>query len=157
MDLSITCKIAESDQDFEHGRELFLEYAGSLPIDLAFQNFSKELETIRDQYHKPQGALLLTYVSEELAGCAGIRKLNNETAELKRMYVRPEYRGYKLGKELLTCALKTARELGYRSIRLDTLSTMTKAQKLYESFGFQTIAAYYPNPFEDTIYMEKML
>lgn len=155
MNSTIVYKIAESGQDFEHGKELFLEYARSLPIDLAFQNFSKELETVRDQYNKPGGALLLTYVDDALAGCAGIRKLNNETAELKRMYVRPEHQGHKLGKELLTRALQTAKDLGYRSIRLDTLSSMIKAQKLYESFGFQTIAAYYPNPFKDTIYMEK--
>jgi putative acetyltransferase len=157
MNSTLVYKTAESGQDFEHGRELFLEYARSLPIDLAFQNFSKELETMRDQYNKPWGALLLAYADEALAGCAGIRKLNGETAELKRMYVRPEYRGLKLGKELLTRALQTAKDLGYHSIRLDTLSSMTKARKLYESFGFQTIAAYYPNPFEDTIYMERLL
>jgi putative acetyltransferase len=157
MDLSTTYKLAESLQEFEHGKTLFLEYAQSLPIDLAFQNFSRELETVQIQYNKPDGALILVYVGEALGGCVGIRKLDHEVAELKRMYVRPSYRDHKLGKELLTRALVIARELGYRAIRLDTLASMTKAQKLYESFGFQTIAPYYINPFKDAIYMEKVL
>lgn len=150
----ITYKTASTDREFEQAKALFTEYAASLQIDLSFQNFSRELETVRTQYDKPGGSLLLVYKDGEAVGCAGVRRLGDDTAELKRMYVRPDCRGLNIGKELLERALLAARELGYSKMRLDTLSSMKTAQKLYESFGFKSIPAYYHNPLEDTIYME---
>ena len=149
--------IAESDQHFDEGKTLFQEYAASLDIDLAFQGFTKELETVRAQYGPPAGALVLVYVGEQVAGCAGVRKQGPEIAELKRMYIKPEFRGYRIGRMLLERSVSVAVDLGYKKIRLDTLASMTAARKLYEAFGFEIIPAYYPNPHADAIYMEKVL
>ncbi|MHA4740519.1 GNAT family N-acetyltransferase [Dyadobacter sp. MSC1_007] len=154
MNTEIIYKTASTDQEFEEAKELFNEYAASLNVDLCFQNFSQELENVRKLYDKPTGALLVVYKSGVPVGCVGVRRFDDATAELKRMYVRPECRGLNIGKELLDRALTAAKELGYSKMRLDTLSSMTRAQKLYESFGFAPIPAYYFNPLEDTIYME---
>ncbi|SKC04382.1 GNAT family N-acetyltransferase [Dyadobacter psychrophilus] len=155
--MNVIYKFAETDDEFEQAKALFAEYANSLDIDLSFQNFSKELESIRSQYDKPTGALLLVYKAGSLAGCAGIRRLDHDIAELKRMYVRPDHRGLSLGRELLERAIEKAALLGYKKIRLDTLSSMTKARNLYETFGFKPIDAYYFNPIADTIYMERVI
>lgn len=154
MDTEIVYKTASTDLEFEEAKELFNEYAASLNVDLCFQNFSQELENVRKLYDKPTGTLLVVYKSGVPVGCVGVRRFDDATAELKRMYVRPECRGLNIGKELLDRALSAAKELGYSKMRLDTLSSMTRAQKLYESFGFASIPAYYLNPLEDTIYME---
>jgi putative acetyltransferase len=149
--------IAESDQHFEDGKRLFREYAASLTIDLTFQRFAEELEAVREQYGGPAGALLLAYMDGRAVGCAGVRRQGPDTAELKRMYVQPEYRGHQVGRMLLEQSILAATRLGYKKIRLDTLASMTGARKLYEAFGFGVIPAYYPNPHADAIYMEKLL
>lgn len=153
----ITYQIATTPQDFETGKELFEEYARSLNVDLSFQNFSKELESIDEQYNEPVGALLLASDGEVSVGCSGVRKLDEQTAELKRMYVKKEYRGYQVGLNLLERSIDLAKKLGYKFIRLDTLENMTKAQQLYRSFGFYDIPSYRFNPLPGTIYMEKEL
>jgi putative acetyltransferase len=155
--MNITFKIADTDLEFEQAKVLFQEYAEFLNVDLCFQNFSGELENLRKQYDKPDGLLLLAYLDELPAGCVGVRQFDSETAELKRMFVRPEYRGYKLGKELLERAMEGAKALGYEKMKLDTLANLVKARELYESFGFQTIPAYRFNPIDGAIYMEKTL
>jgi ribosomal protein S18 acetylase RimI-like enzyme len=157
MEKVITFQIANTSQEFESGKKLFEEYALSLNVDLSFQNFSKELETIQNQYGKPEGALLLACDGEVFVGCSGVRKLDQETAELKRMYVKNEYRGYHIGTSLLQRSIELAKEAGYKKIRLDTLDYMTKAQQLYRSFGFYEIPSYRFNPLSGTIYMEKQL
>jgi putative acetyltransferase len=157
MTSDIIYKIAETNPDFEQGKELFREYAKSLGVDLSFQDFEKELATIDQQYRKPGGGLILSFKDERPVGCVGIRKLDDDTAELKRMYVKVEYRGYNIGIELLKRSVKLASELGYKRIRLDTLKNMTRAQSLYQSFGFYEIPSYRFNPLEGTIYMEKDL
>lgn len=153
----IAYQIANKLQDFENGKKLFQEYVHTLNVDLSFQNFSKELETIHEQYHEPEGALLLARDGEEFVGCSGVRKLDQETAELKRMYVKNEYRGYYIGVNLLERSIELAKKLGYKKMRLDTLENMTKAQQLYRSFGFYEIPSYRFNPLPGTIYMEKEL
>jgi putative acetyltransferase len=153
----IIYRLAVTHDEFEQGKHLFREYATSLGVDLSFQDFDNELQMIDRQYNKPYGALLLVYDSGSAIGCAGIRKIDDDTAELKRMYVRGEYRGYGIGVKLMERSLDLARELGYRKIRLDTLSTMKKAQALYRSFGFYEIPSYRFNPLEGTVYMEKLL
>ena len=157
MNNDIIYKIAETKSDFEQGKELFREYATSLGVDLSFQDFEKELITIDQQYRQPKGGLILAFKDEQPVGCAGVRKLEDDTAELKRMYVKVECRGYNIGVGLLERSLKLARELGYKKMRLDTLKNMTKAQSLYQSFGFYEIPSYRFNPLEGTIYMEKDL
>ena len=150
-------RIANTNDDFETGKKLFEEYAHFFNIDLSFQNFSKELETIDLQYNQPFGGLLLVFCDDLPVGCAGIRRLDNDTAELKRMYVKDDYRGLKIGVELLQRSIDLAKILGYQKLKLDTLASMTKAQRLYKSFGFYEIDAYRYNPLEGTIYMEKDL
>ncbi len=157
MKTHITYKIAHAAKDFEDGEKLFQEYAKSLSIDLSFQDFASELKTIEKQYNKPRGALMLAYNEELAVGCAGIRELDNEIAELKRMFVQQEYRGCQIGQTLLNMAIDTAIEIGYKKIRLDTLPDMTKAQNLYKEMGFYTIPAYRLNPIKETVYMEKNL
>jgi DNA-binding MarR family transcriptional regulator/GNAT superfamily N-acetyltransferase len=151
-------KIATTDEDFEEAKDLFKEYAASLDFDLGFQDFKKEVRTINRQYHPPKGALLLCLDKKKQAiGCAGVRELSERTAELKRLYVKPAFRNYKIGKRLLSIAIDTARKLNYRFIRLDTVPGQEKAQELYRHLGFCEIGSYRPNPIEGTIYMEKEL
>jgi putative acetyltransferase len=157
MKKAITYQIANTSQQFEAGKQLFEEYALSLNVDLSFQNFIKELETIRIQYGKPEGALLLACDGDAFVGCSGVRKLDQETAEIKRMYVKDDYRGHHIGTGLLQRSIEFATELGYKQIRLDTLENMTKAKQLYSSFGLYEIHPYRFNPLVGTIYMERQL
>src|SRR4030095_6330714 len=97
----IIFKVANTNQEFEDGKNLFQQYANSLEVDLNFQDFSNELKKIDQQYNKPKGALLLAYKNNVVIGCAGIRELDKGIAELKRMFVQAEYRKYKIGRKLL--------------------------------------------------------
>ena len=153
----ITYKTAAINQEFFDAEQLFREYASSLEIDLAFQDFAKELTIIAVQYNKPAGALILAYSGNEAVGCAAVRKLDDETAELKRMYVKPQFRRLKIAQKLLQLSLDIARDLHYKKIRLDTIPSMTSAQKLYLSNGFYIIEPYRFNPVEGAIYMERRL
>src|ERR1700712_4475925 len=101
ININISYKIAHTDEEFEFGKTLFQQYANSLDIDLSFQDFTTELKTVNKQYNKPTGALLLAYNNNIAIGCAAIRKLDTETAELKRMFVQPEFRKHKIGQTLL--------------------------------------------------------
>jgi len=154
---NIHFKIAETAQDFEDGKKLFEEYAASLDFDLGFQGFKNELAALSKQYQPPEGALLICIYNEEAVGCAGIRKLSETTAELKRLYVKPAFRSLKIGKELLSLAIDTAKQLRYQYVRLDTVPGQEKAHALYYHLGFYTIDAYRHNPIAGTIYMEKKL
>lgn len=153
----ISFKIATNNQHFTDAGQLFREYASSLEIDLSFQDFAKELTLIAVQYNKPAGALILAYSGTHAVGCAAVRKLDDETAELKRMYVQPQFRGLKIAQKLLQLSLDIAKDLHYKKIRLDTIPSMKPAQKLYLSNGFYEIEPYRFNPVEGTIYMEKKL
>lgn len=157
MNEAVKLIIADNEAHFEEGKKLFREYAASLPIDLAFQRFDEELDTVQQQYGPPSGGLVLAYAGACAVGCAGVRNKGAGMAELKRMYVRPEFRGHRLGKLLLERSVSIAKDLGYEKLRLDTLPSMTGALRLYESFGFEVIPAYYANPHADAIYMEKLL
>jgi GNAT superfamily N-acetyltransferase len=155
---NIDIKKANTAWEFEQGKILFKEYADSLDFDLGYQDFEKELHTLAQQYKKPEGALLLCFIEDENAvGCAGVRKFSEEIAELKRLYVRPDYRSLKIGKRLLEAAIDTARQLNYKFIRLDTVPGQTKAQELYNHLGFYEIEPYRYSPIEGTIYFEKKL
>jgi putative acetyltransferase len=131
-------------------RELFLEYAASLGIDLCFQNFDAELAGLPGDYAPPQGALLLALVNGEVAGCGALRALpgvdHANACEMKRVYVRPRYRGIGLGRMLVQVLLERAAQAGYSSVLLDTLDDMDAARTLYVSLGFQEVAPYYVNP-----------
>jgi putative acetyltransferase len=148
---------AQQQADFDRAKNLFIEYSQSLGFDLSFQHFEKELSNIQIQYYKPEGALIIAQTDQQYVGCTGIRRLDAETAELKRMYVQPAYRGHQIGAELLRRAILAASHLQYKRIRLDTVETMKEAQQLYRSFGFYEIPPYRYNPVSGTLYLEKII
>lgn len=142
-----------SEPQLSQVREIFHEYQQSLGIDLCFQNFEKELADLPGQYAPPQGRLYLAIVSGEVAGCAALRPFPGNQCEIKRLYVRPQFRGKNLGKLLANKVIAEARQIGYRQMLLDTLPTMTAAQELYISLGFRDTAKYCNNPIEGARYM----
>lgn len=149
---------AESVEQISQARELFEEYAGALGINLCFQNFDKELAELPGAYVPPGGRLLLASDKSRIAGCIALRKLDNETCEMKRLYVRPLFRGQKIGRALAERLIAEAREVGYARMRLDTLpAKMDKAIALYRSLGFREIEPYYHNPVEGALFMELVL
>ena len=153
------CRLIEviTSEDIQVIRELFDEYAVSIGIDLTFQNFEQELIHIADIYMPPDGALLLAKQDGIPAGCVGLRKMEVRRCEMKRLYVRPEFRGKGLGKALCSRIILKGRQLGYREMLLDTLSTMTGAQALYRSHGFRETVPYYHNPLPEAQYMQLTL
>jgi ribosomal protein S18 acetylase RimI-like enzyme len=138
-------------------RELFHEYAGSLGFNLDFQNFEEELENLPGEYAPPHGCLLLARVGDSVIGCVGLRRLEVELCEMKRLFVRPEHRRSGVGKSLTKAIIRKAADLGYRRMRLDTVPAMKSAQKLYESSGFKDIEPYRFNPIPGARYMEREL
>jgi GNAT superfamily N-acetyltransferase len=155
--MNLTLKKAETAMDFDNGKRLFLQYIQSLDFELTFQDVDRELEEISIEYNAPAGVLLLAYDGNKAIACAGVRKIDATTAELKRMFVDPAYRGHQLGQQLLQMALDAAKQLGYRSIRLDTVPTMRSAIKLYQAVGFREIDPYRFNPISGALFMEKEL
>ncbi|HYE12630.1 MAG TPA: GNAT family N-acetyltransferase [Patescibacteria group bacterium] len=141
----------------EEVRQLFVEYAQSLDIDLCFQGFETELKTLPGKYGPPAGALILASVDSQAAGCIALRSVSEDICEMKRLYVRNTYRGLGIGKALINMLIDEAKKLNYRYIRLDTLATMKDAQNLYLSLGFYDIEPYVYNPFEGTRFMELKL
>jgi ribosomal protein S18 acetylase RimI-like enzyme len=137
--------VAAPGPDLDAVRDLFLEYAGSLNFDLCFQDFESELEGLPGAYAPPAGTLLLAYVNGAAAGCVGVRPLDAGRCEMKRLYVRPQYRGTQLGRQLAERAIVFARGAGYRSMVLDTLPQMVAATRLYRELGFVRCARYYDN------------
>jgi ribosomal protein S18 acetylase RimI-like enzyme len=136
---------------------LFEEYAAGLGIDLCFQGFAKELDSLPKMYGAPRGVLLLAEVDGMAAGCAAVRPLDDVTCELKRVYVRAGFRGMGMGRRLTETAMQAVREMGYTRMRLDTLPQMAAAQRLYESLGFRDIPAYYEEPMDGQRFMEAVL
>lgn len=134
-------------------RALFEEYAAELGVDLCFQNFAAELATLPGAYAPPRGGAWIARVDGRDAGCVALRPLDAKAAELKRMYVRRDWRGRGLGRRLGETAIGFARVAGYRAVCLDTLAGMTEALALYRSFGFRPTRAYCHNPLPDTVWM----
>jgi putative acetyltransferase len=147
------CSVDASELD--QVRALLRAYAGSLPFALDFQGFEDELETLPGAYAPPRGALLAARDwDNRLAGCVALRPMDDETCELKRLYVRPEQRGSGLGRRLVEAIVDAARERGYRRMRLDTTPGMEAAQALYEELGFREIAPYTHNPVAGTRFLQ---
>lgn len=135
-------------------RRLLVEYARSLDVDLSFQNFEQELDEFPCGYLPPDGALILAFHDARLAGSVARRRLDGRICEMKRLYLRPGFRGLGVGRELAAAVIDAARSAGYLSMRLDTLPGMHDAQRLYRALGFREIDAYYENPVVGTRYME---
>lgn len=146
---------AETPGQIETARLLFREYETWLGMSLCFQDFETEVATLPGKYAEPEGRLLLAYVDNAPAGCIALRELDEGVCEMKRLFVRDEFRGHGLGLALVEKVIGEARASGYLKMRLDTFPPkMGKAVKLYESHGFREIAPYYTNPHAGVLFME---
>jgi putative acetyltransferase len=154
----ITILCAAAQPMLEPARELLREYAGSLDIDLCFQDFDAELASLPGDYAAPSGQFLLAFVDGALAGCGGLRALADvdyaNACEMKRLYVRPAFRRFGLGRALAQALLDEARRAGYSVMLLDTLDDMESARGLYAALGFVEIPPYYFNPIKGAHYLK---
>ena len=149
---------AESPAEISEARQLFLEYSEWLGLDLCFQNFEQELAELPGRYALPDGRLLLAISGGQVAGCVGLRKINDGVCEMKRLYVRPKFRGLGIGRAMAVHLIEEARALNYSQMRLDTLpAQMGEAIKMYRSLGFREIEPYYHNPVEGALFLELTL
>jgi putative acetyltransferase len=149
---------AETPAQIIQARELFLEYAQSLGFSLCFQNFDKELANLPGDYAPPEGRLLLAEFEGQLVGCVALHKLEPGICEMKRLYLRPQFRGKGLGRVLADRIVAEARQIGYKCMRLDTVEPVMKdAVGMYRKLGFKEIAPYRTNPMAGTLYMELLL
>jgi putative acetyltransferase len=135
-------------------KALFLEYAQSLGFSLCFQGFDEEMATFPAKYSPPKGGLLLAKVDGVAAGAVGVWQLAPGICEMKRLYLKPEFRGLDLGRRMAEAVVAEGRRLGYGAMRLDTLKTMEAARALYASMGFREVEPYYNNPIDGAVYME---
>lgn len=154
----VTLLSVGADESIEPAREILREYAASLTIDLCFQNFDAELANLPGEYAPPTGHLLLAFVDGALAGCGGFRPLPDADAanacEMQRLFVRPAFRRFGLGRALAETLIDEARRAGYSAMLLDTLDEMESARELYASLGFVEVAPYYFNPIAGAHYLK---
>lgn len=145
---------ADLETDIKFIRELFKEYAAFLGFDLDFQDFKKELDELPGEYSPPDGCILLAKANGKIAGCVALRKMDENICEMKRLYVRPGFRGKGIGRKLSVAIVDKAREIGYEYMRLDTVPAMKEAIALYHSLGFKEIKPYRYNPIGGATFME---
>lgn len=145
-------EIREAYDDIENVRNLFTEYTEFLGVNLSFQHYDDELRSLPGKYAKPDGRLFILYSSGKPAGCIALRKLNEHDCEIKRLFVRPEFRGHHYGRILMEKILAEAESAGYRYAYFDTLKTLESAVRMYDSMGAQRIPPYYNNPLEGVVY-----
>ncbi|CCQ73332.1 GNAT family N-acetyltransferase [Magnetospira sp. QH-2] len=148
---------AVDQDDLGQVQTLFREYQQWLDVDLCFQGFEAELRGLPGKYAPPAGLILLARVDALVAGCVAFWPLDDQTCEMKRLYVRPPWRGKGLGREMAVRIVDAAREAGYERMVLDTLERLTEARMLYRSLGFRSVEAYYDNPLDGVVYMERRL
>jgi putative acetyltransferase len=158
-DIRLVCP--DTPELLDATREIFREYAASLNVDLCFQNFEAELATLPGEYEAPAGCLLLAFVDSALAGCAALRPLPDvdyaNACEMKRLYVRPAFRRFGLGRILAQALLDEAQRAGYSEVLLDTLDDMEAARGLYATLGFEEVPPYYYNPIPGAHYLKAQL
>ncbi len=147
--------IVKTDEEYNAAVLLFKEYAEWLNIDLGFQHFDEELQSLKTMYNSTDGGIILCKENNAFIACVAIRKITNDIAELKRMYVQPAHQHKGIGKMLLEKAITLAASCQYKYIRLDTLNNMTPAINLYKKYGFYEIPAYYNNPVVTAVYFER--
>ncbi len=156
-DDAIAIRAADLPRDVDVVRALFVEYAASLDVDLAFQDFASELASLPGKYAPPAGRVMLAWRGDEAVGCVAMRPLGDGDCEMKRLFVRPSTRGTGLGRRLAERICDEARAAGYARILLDTLPTMGDAQRLYATLGFVPIAPYVFNPVPGTKFLARTL
>lgn len=144
-----------TNEEVETTRQLFREYETWLDMDLCFQSFEEEIQSLPGKYSPPDGRIYIANIGGEPVGCIALRKIGDGICEMKRLYLKDVARGHGLGKELIEKVIADAREIGYAKMRLDTYPPkMGKAVSLYESHGFGKIEPYYDNPHTGVLYME---
>ena len=143
-----------TQEHMAHIRDLFTEYVDSLGFQLDFQDYEKEFDELPGDYAPPDGRLILALEGHTAVGCIALRKLDEKTCEMKRMYVRPEYRAKGIGRRLAEIIIDEARKIGYTTIKLDTIATMKEAIVLYRSLGFRKTRPYRYNPVKGAAFME---
>ena len=149
---------AKTEADLDAARRLFRAYVDGLDFDLDFQGVEAEMEALPGPYAPPDGAILLADVNEEPVGVVGVHPLDETgVCEMKRLYVMPAHRGQGIGRALAVAIIEEARTLGYDTMRLDTVASMTAARRLYRSLAFEERDAYYHNPLPNAVYMERSL
>jgi len=157
--MSPMIQISEADagENLLEIRRLMKEYAASLGVSLDFQDFDAEVASLPGEYGPPNGRLLLAQDGEEIMGCVALRKLEEGACEMKRLYVRPAFRGAGVGRALAEAVIAEARRMGYRRMRLDTLPGMDRARAMYAELGFREIAPYRFNPIAGSAFLELVL
>jgi putative acetyltransferase len=146
-----------SIEELEEVREIFIEYADFLQVDLCFQDFEKELQTLHEVYFPPTGCIILAKENNQVFGCIALKPIAEGVCEMKRLYVRPEARGKALGKQLVEELIDFAKKAGYKKMKLDTITSLKDAIKLYQSKGFVKTEPYVYNPLSDVQYFELTL
>ena len=162
MSQTVMCQpviqLSVDPQDWTSVREIFQQYAQTLPISLDFQGFQAELANLPGEYSSPRGAVVVATVDGAIAGCCALRPLDNvdypNAAEMKRLFVRPRFRRFGLGRQLAQAVLDSATQIGFSCVLLDTLSDMEAARALYEDLGFIEIEPYYHNPIPGSHYLK---
>jgi putative acetyltransferase len=149
----IDIKTARFPEDHKHVVDIFREYVTSPKADLGFQDYETEFASLPGKYAAPDGCVLLAWSGDAVVGCAALRRIDKQTGEMKRVYVRPVARGESVGHRLVVHLLETARHFGYARICLDVLPEFTAAQKLYRSLGFQPSAPVSFNPVPGTQFL----
>lgn len=148
---------AETAEQLEWIRRLIEEYVASLPVDVSYEHVPDELSRLPGEYAPPRGELLLALVDGRPAGCVGLRPLEGDTCEMKRVYLRPEWRRRGIGRAMAEAIVQAARRIGYRKMRLDTIPSLKPAIALYRSMGFRVIAPYRVIPTSSAFFMELKL
>lgn len=145
---------AKTTEQFKEVRKLFLEYKTWLGFDLSFQSFKHEVSTLPGKYSPPTGAIFMAMLNKNIAGCIALRPLEHSICEMKRFFVRPQFRGKGIGRHLAEISIKKAKDIGYTKMCLDTHNSFKAAIAIYQSLGFKETAAYYDNPMPDISYWE---
>ena len=146
-----------SGEDLEEIKDLFREYSVSLGVSLCFQGFEEEMAKLPAKYAEPEGSILLAKVDGKPAGCVALWKLEEGVCEMKRLYVRPQFQGIGLGKQMAVAIIEEAQLKGYKTMKLDTLKRLEAANSLYHSLHFIETTPYNYNPESDVTYFEKEL
>ncbi len=144
-------------EELEEVRNIFIEYAEFLQVDLCFQDFEKELQTLHQVYSPPQGCIILAKLNGKTLGCIALKPIGEGICEMKRLFVRSEGRGTGLGRKLVEELIRFAKESAYKSMKLDTVAKLKEAIALYRSVGFVETAPYVYNPLSDVLYFELKL